>query len=56
MIRYGGGEHAANISARILKHYDDLFQQKYPFPKMQSVAIPDFDAGAMENYGLNTYR
>ncbi|XP_015127700.1 aminopeptidase N isoform X1 [Diachasma alloeum] len=45
-----------DIGPRILKYYEDYFQIKFPLPKIDMVALPDFSAGAMENWGLITYR
>ncbi len=39
-----------------LHYYDTYFGIKYPMPKLDMVAIPDFEAGAMENFGAITYR
>ena len=44
------------VAAKTLDFYDDLFDLAYPLPKLDQVAIPDFESGAMENWGLVTYR
>ena len=47
---------ANEVAARSLEFYDDNFGVKYPLDKCIQVALPDFEAGAMENWGLVTYR
>ena len=47
---------ANEIAARSLEFYDDNFGVPYPLEKLDQVALPDFEAGAMENWGLVTYR
>ncbi len=49
--------HLAVTSAEhILHFYDTYFGIKYPMPKLDMIGIPDFEAGAMENFGCITYR
>ncbi|SLM36209.1 aminopeptidase [Lasallia pustulata] len=50
------GRFSLELAARTLGFYEKTFDSKFPLPKMDMVAIPDFSAGAMENWGLITYR
>ncbi|KAM3257110.1 hypothetical protein ACQJBY_049440 [Aegilops geniculata] len=50
------GKFALDVGVKSLNLYKDYFDTPYPLPKLDMVAIPDFAAGAMENYGLITYR
>ncbi|KAG7193103.1 Aminopeptidase 2 mitochondrial [Scheffersomyces spartinae] len=50
------GKYAADIGAKTLKFFESKFDIPYPLPKCDMVAIHDFSAGAMENFGLITYR
>ena len=47
---------ALDIATRSIDFYDEYFGVKYPLPKSNHVALPDFSSGAMENWGLITYR
>ncbi|XP_020482027.2 endoplasmic reticulum aminopeptidase 1b isoform X1 [Labrus bergylta] len=47
---------ALDAAVKLLDFYDDYFDIPYPLPKQDLAAIPDFQSGAMENWGLTTYR
>ena len=47
---------ALDIATRSIDFYDEYFGVKYPLPKSDHIALPDFSSGAMENWGLITYR
>jgi aminopeptidase N len=50
------GAYALKGAEFFLHYYDTYFGIKYPMPKLDMIAIPDFEAGAMENFGAITYR
>jgi len=43
-------------SKAFLHYYDSYYGIKYPLPKLDNIAVPDFQAGAMENWGAIIYR
>ena len=47
---------ALRIGVKAIEYYIKLFEIDYPLPKLDLVAIPDFISGAMENWGLVTFR
>uniref|UniRef100_A0A674MCV6 Aminopeptidase n=1 Tax=Takifugu rubripes TaxID=31033 RepID=A0A674MCV6_TAKRU len=50
------GEYALNKTGLILQFFEDYYNISYPLLKSDQIALPDFNAGAMENWGLITYR
>ncbi|XP_014326117.1 leucyl-cystinyl aminopeptidase-like [Xiphophorus maculatus] len=47
---------ALDTASKLLQFYNKFFEIEYPLKKLDLVAIPDFLAGAMENWGLITFR
>ncbi|KAJ4458095.1 putative Aminopeptidase M1-D [Paratrimastix pyriformis] len=52
----GRARYSLDLAVRTLKFLADFTRVQYPLPKMDLVAIPDFGMGAMENWGLVTFR
>ncbi|PVD38990.1 hypothetical protein C0Q70_01615 [Pomacea canaliculata] len=50
------GQFALEVAQKTLPFYKDYFGIAYPLPKIDLIAVADFSAGAMENWGLVTYR
>ncbi|KAJ2808878.1 hypothetical protein H4R20_000571 [Coemansia guatemalensis] len=50
------GRFALKVAVQVLEYFADVFGIAYALPKLDQVAIGDFEAGAMENWGLVTYR
>lgn len=47
---------ALDVAKNAIEFYEEFYQTKYPLPQSLQLALPDFSAGAMENWGLVTYR
>ncbi|XP_028406137.1 endoplasmic reticulum aminopeptidase 1-like [Dendronephthya gigantea] len=62
-VRVWAKEHAVkqtefglDVAQHVLTYYEKFFNIKYPLPKIDLIAVPDFGSGAMENWGLMTFR
>ena len=54
--QYSQVEYALSSAVQILSYYQEFFNVTYPLSKLDLMAVPDFGAGAMENWGLITFR
>jgi len=48
--------YGVGLTEEILHYYNNYFGLPYPIHKLDLIALPDFEAGAMENLGAITYR
>uniref|UniRef100_A0A8C5LGH5 Aminopeptidase n=1 Tax=Jaculus jaculus TaxID=51337 RepID=A0A8C5LGH5_JACJA len=55
-IAQGHGNYALNVTGPILNFFAGHYNTPYPLEKSDQIGLPDFNAGAMENWGLVTYR
>ena len=49
-------KHSLEVAVKALEFFSDYFKTPYPLAKLDMIALPDFSSGAMENWGLVTYR
>ncbi|MCA9346552.1 M1 family metallopeptidase [Candidatus Saccharibacteria bacterium] len=51
-----GADFALKTAVDAMEFYEDYYDIPFPLPKCDLVALPDFASGAMENWGLITFR
>nr|XP_033784954.1 aminopeptidase Q isoform X2 [Geotrypetes seraphini] len=56
VVKIGSVDFALNITGPIFLYLEELLNVSYPLTKTDIVALPDFGAGAMENWGLMTFQ
>jgi aminopeptidase N/puromycin-sensitive aminopeptidase len=48
--------YALDVAKYVLHYYNNYFGIPYPLKKLDLIGLPDFEAGAMENFGAITFR
>jgi aminopeptidase N/puromycin-sensitive aminopeptidase len=48
--------YGVEVAKYVLHYYNSYFGIPYPLKKLDLIGLPDFEAGAMENFGAITYR
>jgi aminopeptidase N len=48
--------YGVDVAKYVLHYYNTYFGIPYPLKKLDLIGLPDFEAGAMENFGAITYR
>jgi aminopeptidase N len=48
--------YGVEVAKYVLHYYNQYFGIPYPLKKLDLIGLPDFEAGAMENFGAITYR
>ena len=46
----------SQVGKRSLEFFNDYFGKRYPLPKLDLVALSRLSVGAMENWGVITFR
>jgi aminopeptidase N len=49
-------DYALQIGPKLVSFFEGYFDIEFPLPKIDLVAVPDFDNGAMENWGLIIFK
>ncbi|CAK8674727.1 unnamed protein product [Clavelina lepadiformis] len=55
-IAKGNGDYASKVAPAVLKYFEESLNVSYKLPKSDQIAVPHFNSGAMENWGLVIYR
>ncbi|XP_041037659.1 aminopeptidase N-like [Carcharodon carcharias] len=56
LIDAGQGDHALKAAAQLLNFYEQKYDIFYPLTKLDLVAVPSFESGGMENWGMIIFR
>lgn len=54
--KVGSGRFAQDVAKKAIKFFESYYNIPYMLPKVHLIAVPEFAAGAMENWGAITFR